>query len=338
MSTPNTTSIATVGVVVTLGMITRQLLLFRNNKKIIENDSSPPNNSFIPKTILITGAGSGLGKATTIALLDHGHSVVAADVDVNALWKLEQQTKSKKGLLITLVMNVSNPTSVQEAALRLKRFASTSQCLDCIINYAGVLRGGPLIEMDDIDFISALNINVLGTFLVNKYFFPLLKRDNGNSTMLSKIINVGSEVSWAGVSAAFNAPYGITKMAVEMYTTGLRQELNFLKPSVHVTILNPGAFITEMTDHGTDAFEKASKKQGTLFYSQLVKGSKVAQAVIQRNKLPATILANKVLEIVESHRPPPQRVIINLSWEMFFARYTPQWILDFALPIVMAIS
>jgi hypothetical protein len=119
-----------------------------------------------------------------------------------------------------------------------------------------------------------------------------------------------------------------------VYTAALRQELNFLNPSVAVVILNPGAFITEMTDHGTDAFDRAAQREGTLFRDKLLKGSIIANRTIQRNKKPATILAQGVLEIVESCHPP-NRFVINLSWEMFLARLSPQWVLDLALPLVM---
>lgn len=93
-----------------------------------------------PKRVLITGAGSGLGRAATMTLLKNGDYVIGADIDVAGLEKLEKEYPNR---FITLAMNVGDVTSVKEAAARIKKFAPNSpRCLDAIVNFAGILRGG----------------------------------------------------------------------------------------------------------------------------------------------------------------------------------------------------
>src|SRR4051812_4328318 len=92
----------------------------------------PPRAGFAPKTVLVVGAGSGLGRATALALLEAGHAVVGADIDLPALLRLEREVKTLPGHFVTLAMNVANAASVQEAAARLVRFSDSQHCLYCI--------------------------------------------------------------------------------------------------------------------------------------------------------------------------------------------------------------
>ena len=284
-----------------------------------------------PRCVLITGAGAGLGKASALALVQRGHTVVAADFDVDALLRLEADVakSSAPGRIVPLPMNVADAASVRDAAKRLHRFAGyDAPTLDAIVNFAGVIRIGPLVELDDNALASILNINVLGTFLVNKYFFPLLRRHDRHRA--ARIVNVGSEVSYAAVTAGFNAPYSMTKLAVEAYTAGLRQELGFLPNPVHVTVLNPGACITDMADGTAAAFAKAADFPNSLFRSPILKGSKVAVSYINRWKKPASNVARTIVGLVEAP-VPPRRALVNVSWEMTLAKWVPQIVMDYVV-------
>merc|ERR1719356_1899025 len=103
-----------------------------------------------------------------------------------------------------------------------------------------------------------MKVNVVGTARANKIFFPLLRRATGST----KIINVASEISLSWFSAAFTGPYAMSKVALEAYSTALRQELAFLDPPVHVVTLNPGAMrtpmVTEQAHGASNSFFEAS--------------------------------------------------------------------------------
>ena len=118
--------------------------------------------------------------------------------------------------------------------------------IDAILNFAGVIKGGPLVEMDDADLALVMSVNVVGTCLINKHFFPLIKPGPA-----AKIVNVASEVSKARISTAFNAPYTMSKLAVEAYSDSLRQELSLLRNPIAVTVVQADAFKTPLTEFKT---------------------------------------------------------------------------------------
>lgn len=275
---------------------------------------------------LTINAHTGLGKAMVVELLAHGDTVVGADVDAPALERLREQYPSA---FIPLPMNVGDAASVKEAAARLDKYAGGKPCLDAIVNNAGILRGGPFVEVADSMFAAALAVNVLGTFHTTKYFFPLLKRD-GDGGYRPRVINLGSEVSYAGVSSAFNGIYSITKFAIEAYSTALRQEFNMLENSVMVTILCPGAHVSEMTDAKSDTLGLQANLSKSLFALGLTKVEKHARKYIDSKKRPASDVGKAVLRLVHLYNPP-RRQNVNVSWEMFFAKFTPQFVLDSAV-------
>merc|ERR1712232_1016359 len=137
-------------------------------------------------------------------------------------------------------------------------------------------------------------------------FFSLLRRGEPgkSSTDVSpKIVVTASEVSLARLSAGFNAPYSMSKFAVEALAVSLRQELMLLPRPVSVVVLNPGAMRTSMLSEqrsgGTNSFfESAAQKPGTLFGPALLKGAKVAQRYMLRNAQDPAIVGDTLYEIV----------------------------------------
>ena len=271
------------------------------------------------KTVLVTGCAHGLGRAMTVALIKQGDFVVGSDVNEQGIRELERQFPTK---FLALPMDVSSRTSVMDAAARLLKF-SGKPCLDVIINNAGILRGGPLVELEDSDMAAMLNVNVLGTFLVTKHFFPLLKTDDG--LYRPRVVNLGSEISYAGVAAMFNGPYAMTKFSVEAFSSSLRQELAVLNPSVLVTVMNFGAHESGLTTSNT----LGKVADGSPFRNQIIKGSEISRAYIQSHMKPASNVGEAIARMVHLVNPP-RRIKLNVSLEMELAKYTPQAVLDFA--------
>lgn len=73
--------------------------------------------------------------------------------------------------------------------------------IDGLIHFAGIARGGPLVEMEESAFATLINVNVTGVWRVQKHFFPLLRVRSGRTVLVS------SEVGWARCYTAFSAPY-----------------------------------------------------------------------------------------------------------------------------------
>merc|ERR1712216_30191 len=135
-----------------------------------------------------------------------------------------------------------------------------------------------------------------------------------------KIVVVASEISLGWLSACFNAPYSMSKFAVEAYAVALRQELALLEAPVRVVTLNPGPFKTPMLQEqrpgGSNAFfERAARKPGTLFAKSLLKGAVIAQNYMEKNGSVPNALAATVLEVVQSCKPR-SRYVIGATFEM----------------------
>lgn len=277
-----------------------------------------------PKMVLITGAAQGLGRAMVLELIKRGDFVVGSDVNSEGLQTLEIEYPRS---FLALPMNVTDMKSVCEAAGRLFKY-SGKPCLDAIVNNAGLMKGGPLIEIEDSSFVSIISVNILGTFFTTKYFFPLLKRGS-TDFYKPRVINLGSEVSYAQMAPMFITPYSITKFGVEAYSVGLRQELAVLDDPVYVTIICPGAHQTSMTDKSND--HMGAQIHGKSIYgNKLTLGNAIANKYMTLHVQPASAVGEAVAKIVHLIHPPTRKKV-NVSLEMELARFVPQCILDFFL-------
>lgn len=183
------------------------------------------------RSVLVTGAGGGLGGETARLFAERGWTVYAADLRPPA---------AAPGI-VPLEMDVTSTPSI-EAALA----AVPEEGLGAVVNFAGVLGVGPLVELSDEAVRRVLDINVLGTFRVNKAAFPLLRAGSG------RIVNISSETGWQR-AMLLNGPYAMSKHAVEAYSDALRQELMFV--GIPVSVVQPGPFRTEMTGGIETAFQ-----------------------------------------------------------------------------------
>ncbi|RZV50398.1 MAG: SDR family NAD(P)-dependent oxidoreductase, partial [Deltaproteobacteria bacterium] len=192
------------------------------------------------KTALVTGAGGGLGHATAERLLAGGWKVFAADISTDLL-----RTSMHDPDAVPVVMDVTSQQSVQSAC---DAVLSQTDRLDGIVNFAGVIGVGSLTDIPEERLARILDINVMGTYRVNKTFLPLVEAAKG------RIVNLSSETGWQS-AAPFNGPYAMSKHAIEAYSTALRRELALL--GIKVITIQPGAFRTHMVAGIEDAFTAA---------------------------------------------------------------------------------
>jgi NAD(P)-dependent dehydrogenase (short-subunit alcohol dehydrogenase family) len=199
------------------------------------------------KAALITGGTGGFGLALTRHLVQHGWQVFAADCNKAGLEALKNQDS-----VTPVFIDVTKTESVEAALAEVKNHV---QQLDAVINFAGILRVGAMIEIDEATLTQVININLLGTYRVNKTFFPLLKK--------GRIVNVSSETGWHTASP-FNGAYAMSKYGIEAYSDALRRELSIY--NIPVIKIQPGPFKTSMVANTVDGFRQAAKT--SQFYSK----------------------------------------------------------------------
>ena len=192
------------------------------------------------RTALITGAGGGLGHALVERLVMDGLRILAADISKDLL-----RTSMHDPDVLPIEMDVTNAESLRSA---YDAIASRTDRLDGLVNFAGIMGVGSLTDIPEERLARILDINVMGTYRVNKKFFPLVEAAKG------RIVNISSETGWQS-AAPFNGPYAMSKYAIEAYSTALRRELALL--GVKVVTIQPGAFRTSMVEGIERAFTQA---------------------------------------------------------------------------------
>ena len=188
------------------------------------------------KIALITGATSGIGRATAITLAEKGFNLIITGRRETLLLSLKRDLEEKGVSVLPLCFDVRNETEVNEA---LSNLPATWQKVDILVNNAGLAAGlNTLQEGSTDDWDRMIDTNVKGLLYVTRVIAPgMVERHAG------QIINIGSI---AGKEVYPNGSvYCATKHAVDALTKGMRMDL--LPHNVRVTQICPGAVETEFS-------------------------------------------------------------------------------------------
>ncbi|HJN42169.1 MAG: 3-oxoacyl-ACP reductase family protein [Anaerolineales bacterium] len=189
------------------------------------------------KVAIVTGGGSGIGKATALALAREGAQVVALDVNVAGA---EASAAEIKGLGFSAAgfgADVSVSEQVQAAmAVVAKQFGG----IDILVNCAGVAHFGPLMDLTMEDWDQALAVNLKGTVICCKTALPYLRKQHGGH-----IVNIGSVAGLIGGEIA-GATYSASKAGVGSFTKSLAKQ--FGTEGIIINCINPGPVASPMTE------------------------------------------------------------------------------------------
>ncbi len=192
---------------------------------------------------LITGASTGIGRATALRLAASGWTVLAGVRDPDAGERLvaEAGTSSgSSGRLLPLALEVTDAAQVAAAAERVAQEseASSRGGLDALVNNAGIGIGGPLELVSAEDLRKQFDVNVFAQVAVTQAMLPALRRAGGRIVFVSSI--------GGRVAMAFTAPYAASKHAIEAFGDALRVELR--TSGVQVALVEPGSVATPIWD------------------------------------------------------------------------------------------
>jgi NAD(P)-dependent dehydrogenase (short-subunit alcohol dehydrogenase family) len=243
-----------------------------------------------PKKIaLVTGAGTGIGRATALSLLDDGWHVVVTGRRIEPLTKLVDEAALKGQSALAIKSDVTDPSSVRNL---FEKIEQTFGRLDLIFNNAGV--NAPAVPIDELPlekWFNVINTNVTGVFLCAREAFGLMRRQSPQG---GRIINNGS-IS-AHTPRPFTAPYTASKHAVSGITKTLA--LDGRPFNIVVSQIDIGNALTELSERMTRGVLQAN---GTTAPEPMMDAKHVADAVrhlaslpLETNILNMTIMASNM--------------------------------------------
>lgn len=229
------------------------------------------------KIVVVTGAGSGIGRELVLALIKKGTKIAAVDLHQAALEELKKDIDMNSNQLSIHALDISNREAIEALP---KEVISKHGDIDGVINCAGIIQ--PFVRVNDLtyeDINRVMNVNFYGTLYMVKAFLPdLLQRPEAH------IVNVSSMGGFLPVPG--QSVYGASKSAVKLLSEGLYAEL--ADTNVHVSVVFPGATATNITSNSGVKTPKGAGDEAEKQKIPMLSASKAADIIIrgiEKNKL-----------------------------------------------------
>jgi NADP-dependent 3-hydroxy acid dehydrogenase YdfG len=204
---------------------------------------------------LITGASSGIGEATAAALAAQGAAVAVAARRKDRLDDLVSRISGNGGTALAIEADV---TSQEQAVAAVERTMSELGRLDVLVNNAGVMLLGPIVSAPIEEWDRMIALNLQGLLYCSHAALPhLLSAAESSSRQVADLINISSVAG--RVARLGSGVYNLTKWGVGAFSESLRQEVT--KRNVRVSIVEPGAVATELTDHLRPGVREATRER-----------------------------------------------------------------------------
>ena len=206
---------------------------------------------FKEKTVVVTGAGSGIGRAAAIRFAEEGASVVLVGRTAETLEETAKKLPQDRTWIHTdnyliITCDISVQSQVQEMVERaIDKFGK----IDILVNNAGKATQGKITELSADDWRSAIDVNLNGTFYVSQAAMPHLITSKGNIVNISSLSGVGGDWNMAAYNAAKAGVTNLTRtLALDHGSDGVR-----------VNAVNPSVTKTDMTTAIQDNESKTDK-------------------------------------------------------------------------------
>jgi len=187
-------------------------------------------NDMMTETILITGAGSGLGKLTALTLGKMGKKVIATTETMEQADLLREDAEALRIPLQIEKLDITDENDRKKA---------WSWDIDILVNNASIKEGGSLVDIPEENFRNQFEVNVIGTVLLTQGFArQMIDKGYGRIIFVSSISGL--------MVNAFSGPYSSSKFATEAIANTLAQELQEF--NIEVATINPGPYLTGFND------------------------------------------------------------------------------------------
>jgi NAD(P)-dependent dehydrogenase (short-subunit alcohol dehydrogenase family) len=230
---------------------------------------------------VVTGAGSGIGRATSLALAEKGAVLVLADIDQSGMAETARLITAAGGMVNCHPVNVADPDAMKSFAAEVEKLHGRAHI---VVNNAGIGILDDFVDSNLDDFRKVVDINLWGVVYGSKFFLPLmLKAGEGHIVNISSLAGI--------ISTPGMVSYGTTKFAVRGFSESLRAEL--AGRNIGVTSVHPGMIRTNIA--------KASKVVDSALQGRMVEW-------FERYGRPPSLVANKIVAAIESNK---MRVLVT---------------------------
>jgi short-subunit dehydrogenase len=238
------------------------------------------------KSILITGAGTGIGKDTAKMLLARGHTVYVTTFKEEEVAELQTEMGAHARVFKLDITNAKDREKV--AALDL----------DVLVNNAAQSLSGSLAEVS-IDRVRRLfEVNLFSSLELTQIVIPkMIARGGGTVIFMSSITG--------RIPEPFVMPYSMTKFAISAAAAGLREEMKVLGKGVHVSVIEPGPYNTGFNQKLVSSQFEAIEKEGSLFSrAQIETRKKESESRLRLLEVGSTdTIVRKIIKAAEAKEP-----------------------------------
>jgi NADP-dependent 3-hydroxy acid dehydrogenase YdfG len=230
------------------------------------------------KVVLVTGASSGIGRATALALSAAGARVA---IGARRIDRLAALVDAAPGEVVPLQLDVTDPASVQ---LAVSETVGHFRRLDALVNNAGLMQSGLILGADVREWQRMIDTNLLGSMYAVHAALPHLLATKGAVVQVS---------STAARSASLGSGvYAATKFGISAFSESLRQEVT--TRGVRVIVIQPGFVDTELTSHITDPTMQAAAAD-IASSMRTLQPDDIAEAIVYALSQPEHVSVNEIL-------------------------------------------
>jgi NAD(P)-dependent dehydrogenase (short-subunit alcohol dehydrogenase family) len=272
---------------------------------------------------LVTGASTGIGRATTLRLHSRGWRVFAgvrSEADAEAL------SAAGSELIVPVMLDVTEPEQISAAAKQIA--AAGRGGLDGLVNNAGVAIPGPLETIPIEEFRRQIEVNLIGQVAVTQALLAQIREARGRIVFISSI---GGRIAFPLTGA-----YHAAKFGVEAVGDSLRQELRRWK--IAVSIVEPGSIATPIWDRGERASEEIGARGGAQeeLYGEAIAGlRRVVKRLVRRGIAPERV-AEVIEEALDARRPRSRYLVgVDAKLQATLKIVVPTPISDWAIARAM---
>jgi NAD(P)-dependent dehydrogenase (short-subunit alcohol dehydrogenase family) len=287
-----------------------------NRGSIIQSGEDPD-----ARTVVITGASTGIGYGVAQELIAHGYQVIGT---VRKQEDADRLHTELGGRMRPVLMDVADDDEVRRAAGEIQEIVG-KRGLAGLVNNAGIAVAGPLMHIDLEELRYQFDVNVVGVVAMTQAMLPMLGGSTESTHPPGRVINMNSVSAYT--TYPFLAPYAASKHALESISDGMRRELALY--GIHVVVMVLGAVQTSI-------WEKVSDDDLARFaqtdYASGVAQMKATTSDLGKGGMPVKRVAEAVRQALEQPKPKPRHILVNDYWRgWLLPRLVPTQVFDWAM-------